>query len=133
MKRLVATILAVLYLGSSTGATVHMHYCMNKLADWGLNHGEQKETCGNCGMEKSSKEDNGCCKDEHKFIKNDFDQKATQSSLQLIQVLATAPLTSYDAAPAMQLASVTEENPLSNAPPRSHKVAVYISKRTFLI
>lgn len=133
MKKLITTILAIVYLGTFTGATVHIHYCMDKLADWGWNQEEQNETCGNCGMEKSSNEDNGCCKDEHKFIKNDFDHKTVQSSFQFIQVLATASLTSYDAIPATQFASVTEENPLSNAPPRSHKVAVYISKRTFLI
>ena len=67
MKKFVTAILAVLYLGTSTGATVHMHYCMGKLADWGLGHNKSK-TCGNCGMEKSEEKDNGCCKDEHKFV-----------------------------------------------------------------
>jgi hypothetical protein len=36
MKKALATILAVIYLSTSIGATVHFHYCMGKLASWGL-------------------------------------------------------------------------------------------------
>jgi hypothetical protein len=38
MKKFITAILAVLYLGTSSGATIHMHYCMGKLAEWGLGH-----------------------------------------------------------------------------------------------
>ena len=54
MKKFITAILAVLYLGTSSGATIHMHYCMGKLADWGLGH-QNSKTCGNCGMEKPDK------------------------------------------------------------------------------
>ena len=47
MKKFITAILAVLYLGTSSGATIHMHYCMGKLADWGLGHKNSK-TCGQC-------------------------------------------------------------------------------------
>ncbi|MBK6990321.1 MAG: hypothetical protein IPH34_00115 [Chitinophagaceae bacterium] len=36
MKKFITAILAVLYISTSTGAMVHMHYCMGQLADWGL-------------------------------------------------------------------------------------------------
>lgn len=132
MKKFVAAILAVLYLGTSTGATVHMHYCMGKLADWGLGHNKSK-TCGNCGMEKSEEKDNGCCKDEHKFVKNDNDQKTTESfvtnfSLQVIDL----PVECFTSSEIL-VSSVTEKHPVSHAPPRSSGVAVYIRNCTFLI
>lgn len=132
MKRFITAILAVLYLGTSSGATIHMHYCMGKLADWGLGHNKSK-TCGKCGMEKSSEKDNGCCKDEHKFVKNNSDQKIVETSFQLLEVLGTVYLPGYADLPSVKLASVTEEYPLSNAPPRSSSIAVYLLNRNFLI
>lgn len=62
MKKFIVTFLAIFYIGASSGATVHVHYCMGKLIDWGLSDSEAND-CSNCGMEKSKSED--CCKDEH--------------------------------------------------------------------
>ena len=132
MKKFIAVILAVLYLGSSTGATIHMHYCMGKLADWGLSHSGAK-TCGSCGMEKSNEKDNGCCKDEQKFIKNTTDQKTAEPSLLLKNIFSEAFIADYPELPLLQVSSLIEENPVSHAPPRSHGVAVYIFNQTFLI
>ena len=132
MKKFIAVILALLYLGASTGATIHMHYCMGKLADWGLGH-TNSETCGSCGMEKSSEKDNGCCKDEQKFIKNTADQKIVESSLLLMNVISAAVIPGYTELPALQITSITEEHPFSHAPPRTHGVAVYILNQAFLI
>lgn len=132
MKKFIVAILAVLYLGTSTGAMVHMHYCMGKLADWGLGHNKSK-TCGNCGMEKSEEKDNGCYKDEHKFVKNDNDQKTAESfvtnfALQVIDI----PVECFTSSEIL-VSSVTEKHPVSHAPPRSSGVAVYIRNCTFLI
>jgi hypothetical protein len=132
MKKFFAAILALLYLSTSIGVTVHMHYCMGKLADWSLGHKESK-VCNGCGMEKDNGEDNGCCKDEHKFVKNNPDQKVVESSFQLMEVMGTAFLPEYAELPFIQTASATEEYPVSNAPPRSSSIAVYILNRTFLI
>lgn len=132
MKKLITAILAVIYLGTSSGASVHMHYCMGKLADWGLGQNKSK-TCSNCGMEKSEEKDNGCCKDEHKFVKNDTDQKATESVvlnfiLQIIDVPVPFFLLSEN-----PVSSITEEYPISHAPPRSGTLPVYLLNRTFRI
>ena len=132
MKKILTAILAVLYLGTSTGATIHMHYCMGELADWGLGHNKSK-TCGKCGMKKSEEKDNGCCKDEHKFIKSDTDQKVAETGIQMMQLVSNAlPVTFFEIQD-INLPSITEENPISHAPPRSSSVAVYILNRTFLI
>lgn len=132
MKKFVVAILAFLYLGTSAGATLHMHYCMGKLADWGLSHSKSK-TCGNCGMEKSEEKDNGCCKDEHKFVKIDNDQKAAESFLINFSLQVIDLPVAYFSLPDTPVSSVTEKHPVSHAPPRITDVAVYIRNCSFLI
>ena len=83
-----------------------------------------------CPKETDSK---GCCKDEHKFFKNDNDQKTTDASLQLLQLpVALLPVAIIES-PSFNFTFISEDYPVSNAPPRSHGVAVYILNRTFLI
>jgi len=130
MKKFLVTILALVYLTASSGATINFHYCMGKLVNWDLSH-KSKSKCNNCGMEKAGHK--GCCHDEQKQVKIEKDQKATESSFQLIEMVATALLPSHIELPSFQISSVTEENPVSNAPPRNNGVAVYILNRTFLI
>jgi len=133
MKKFIVTILALVYLGTSTGATIHMHYCMGKLADWGLGHKNASNTCSKCGMENKGKKGNSCCKDEHKFFKNTTDQKTAEASLQLMQTVTLALPVSFIDIPAKEITSLTEENPFSHAPPRSGNVAVYIRNCDFRI
>lgn len=132
MKKLLVAILALLYISTSVGATVHMHYCMGKLADWGLGH-KKSATCGKCGMEKSEKKENGCCKDKHKFIKNDTDQKTTEAAFQMTKAMAVALPVSFFEIPSADIPAIAEENPISHAPPQSNSIAVYIRNCVFLI
>jgi len=132
MKKFLISILTLVYIGTPTGVTLHMHYCMGKLADWGFGH-NKSNTCGKCGMEKSEAKDSGCCRDEHKFIKNDTDQKTAEVGLQMLQVLAVALPVSFIEIPSNDFPSVTEENPICHAPSRSSGVAVYIRNCVFLI
>lgn len=132
MKRFLVTILALVYISSSTGASIHTHYCMGKLADWSMGQKDSK-TCGLCGMEKNNKEDNGCCRDEHKFVKSDTDQKTAQAGFQFVQITSLALPVSLIAIPLPHSSSVTAQNPVSHAPPRGAGVAVYIRNRVFLI
>ena len=132
MKKLVVAIVALLYISTSSGAVVHLHYCMGKLAGWGFK--DSKSTaCGGCGMDKAKEKDSGCCKDEHKFLKNEADQKTTEAVFQLIQLLAVALPVSTIEVSSTDVLSVIEENPISHAPPRSNGVAVYIRNCIFLI
>ncbi|HEY4206556.1 MAG TPA: hypothetical protein VGM31_07085, partial [Puia sp.] len=90
MKKVLVTILAFLYLSTSMGATVHLHYCMGKLVGWGLLDNGGK-ACLSCGMLKQAAGDGcmvamkGCCHDEQKLIKNEKDQKPGQSSPELVK------------------------------------------------
>ncbi|HTH31027.1 MAG TPA: hypothetical protein VL946_06730 [Lacibacter sp.] len=132
MKKLVVAILSFLYISTSSGATLQMHYCMDKLVDWSIGHTDDKNTCNNCGMEKDGQGKNGCCKDEQKQLKIEKDQKIAQS-FQVMQLVATAlpvPFISF----AQQLpSSATEENPCSNAPPLTDNTSLYIRNCVFLI
>jgi hypothetical protein len=132
MKKILIIIVAFFYLAISSGFTVHMHYCMGELADWDLGHNKSK-TCSKCGMKKSDEKDNGCCKDEHKFIKNNTDQKTAETGFHLIKLIAVSLPVSFVEIPSVNFPSVTEESPVSHAPPRSGGVAVYIRNCIFLI
>jgi hypothetical protein len=132
MKKFIIAILAVLYLGTSLGATIHMHYCMGQLDDWSF-RSNTSETCGKCGMEKKGSNDNGCCKDEHKFFKDDTAQKVTVNNLQMMQLFSTALPASFIMLPDVAFTSLTEENPNSHAPPRSCEVPIYKRNCVFRI
>jgi len=130
VKKFLLAILAFVYISTSIGATVHVHYCMGKMADWGFGQNEDK-TCNKCGMEQSDQKGNGCCNDENKLIKNNTDQKTTAAALQMAQLVAVdLPVSIYEIS-TTGFTSVTEENPVSNAPPRSNSVAVYIRNCVF--
>ena len=126
MKKVVVSILAALYLCSTAGATVHLHYCMGELVNWSLAKSEG-DKCGDCGMDK----DGGCCKDEHKFVKNNADQKTTYSSIQFIKVLAVAsPVAVF--ALSEHYSSLILEYPLRHAPPISGR-EIYLLNCVFRI
>ena len=132
MKKFIVAILAVLYLSTSVGATVHLHYCMDKLANWSLSHSNSSK-CSKCGMEKNhGATKDGCCKDEHKVIKNSKDQNLAQASFYLIQITSIPHLASSNELPAIDVSSVTESNPISHAPPRNI-VSIFIRNCVFLI
>ena len=107
-----------------------MHYCMGKLISTNL-HADEKKDCDKCGMEKKDK--NGCCKDEQKQVKIEKEHlnAAVYATVSLAASLAELP--HYQPLPEIYTTSVTTDYPVSNAPPRSQKVALFISHCTFLI
>ena len=112
MKRIIVFILSIVYVASSVGATVHLHYCMDKFVTSSLTDKEGDE-CDNCGMKK----DDGCCRDEHKFIKNTTDQKTKESAIQLIQIVSTALSVDFADNTQYYTFSLTEKYPICHAPP----------------
>ena len=130
MKKIIAVILALFYLGISTGATIHMHYCMGKLAGWGLWH-SKTEQCSKCGM--SSSRTKGCCKDEHQFVKLEKDQKVSEISIQLTQLSAATLPAIFVAAAATIPPFHFEPYPATHAPPFRSSHAVYLLNCIFRI
>ena len=132
MRTFVVAILTFLYISSSTGAMLHMHYCMGKLVDWGFVSNDSK-FCSNCGMEETGQKEKGCCKNENKFLKNNTDQKITESTSQLIPLITIAPPPAIIELPLIGFPFLTAINPINNAPPGNMGIAVYIRNRVFRI
>jgi hypothetical protein len=141
VKKFFATILALLYLAASIGATVHFHYCMDKLVAWGFDKDKTSpKACPYCGMEKSTadkhcvKEANGCCKDEQKQIQVDKDQKAPTATFSFVKPifhLSTDYLPIDLSSPAFT--SLIVEYPTSHAPPRTEDVSLFLRNCVFRI
>lgn len=131
MRKLLISILAVMYMAAATGASINIHYCMDKMigAEWGNSSGDD---CGKCGMEKSSSKDN-CCKEEQKLVKIDLDQKTTDASIQLVKLAATAIDVHHFEISEDNISSIAEEEPTSNAPPKGAPIALYKRNCTYLI
>ena len=131
MKKVLATILAFVYLSTSMGATIHLHYCMGKLASWGLIDHESKN-CAKCGMVKKTSGSQhmaakmDCCKDEHKQIKTDKDQKLFPSEFFKYNNLSQAIALNEPALPGVRTFSVSIEYPNTNAPPLLSKLPLYV-------
>ena len=80
LKKIAVIFLMFVYGTTTVGATVHLHFCMNKFISWNFTETENK-TCGKCGMKESATK-KGCCKDEVKQLRIDNDhQKSTTASL----------------------------------------------------
>jgi hypothetical protein len=126
MKKILVSIFAVFYLASTVGATVHLHFCMDKFIDWSLLKGGDK--CNKCGMEK----DGGCCKDENKFVKNSVDQNIIGSAVELMQVLFVTSHTDF-ITPENYSSSLIEEYPICHAPPLISAGEIYILNCDFRI
>lgn len=125
------TILALVYLGSSTGAVMHVHYCMGKLAETSFSK-KLNDSCSKCGM-KTSQKKGGCCKDESKFVKNEQDQKASLSQFEFQQqAIAIEPSSCFTlSTPTLSSLLLTAYAP--NAPPDIHAPAIYLRVCSFLI
>ena len=127
MKKFLVTILALVHLISSAGATMHLHYCMGKLVSWSLSE-KPGDLCENCGMEV----DGGCCKDEHHFLKSSTDQKTAESDIQLLQISAIATPTPFITTSGLYF-SQKAKHPASYAPPNSSGPDILIRNCVFRI
>lgn len=132
MKKFLIIIVAVLYLFTSTGATLHLHYCMGELTQWNLSD-QESSVCPGCGMDKKESEKKGCCKDEARFLKSSIDQKTMESAFQIF-ALSGIVLVPHDIVlPSIHIATIAEDLPVGNAPPDQPGHAVYILNSAFLI
>lgn len=130
VKKTAVIILLLIYGSATIGATVHLHYCMNKFAGWSLGHGKD-EKCGKCGMEEKDK--GSCCKDEHKHFKLKTDHQKS-SAAQLISLNADpalfVPVVDFDI-PACP--TIIENFPFSHAPPGIGGAKLHLLHCLFLI
>jgi hypothetical protein len=133
MKKLIVLFLTFLYLGTATGFTLHLHYCMGEVVNWEVTKADQGH-CENCGMDKNKSTKNGCCKDEFKKVKTDDSRKLTENTFSnpLLSVAVLNEGVTYDFS-AASYPNFLETSNQSNAPPRSKPVPVYILHCSYLI
>jgi len=130
MKRVALILLSVLYLGLSSGFTMHFHYCMGQLVKWGV--AEQKqERCGYCGKTKQAKK--SCCKDDYKQVKVDQSQKAQQFNYQFEQVALLRTVLVFFGNDAPVVLTEIGKASLINAPPDQTSIPVFIRNCTYRI
>jgi hypothetical protein len=131
VKKFFVTILAVFYLGVSSGTSLQFHFCMGKLVEWGL-HTEKSEKCGKCGMKKAAAKK--CCKTSQTELKAEKSHKVSSNDTSL-QVFA--PLLSESVNPFSNQRVVSELTvlnlPFSNAPPGLSSTPVFILNCNFRI
>jgi hypothetical protein len=130
MKKFISIIFFLAYFVSSTGATIQLHYCMNKLVSFSLS-GKEKSECGKCGMEKKGHK--GCCHDENKFLKIEKDHAVSVLSFDFAKRLSShfKPI-GFSQAPIYILKpSVTQTS--NHAPPGTLNVPLYLSNSVFRI
>lgn len=112
------------------GATVHLHYCMDKVVGWSLVHDED-DTCGKCGMEEKDRQ--GCCKDEQKQYKLKADQQ--KAGFATFLQLVTAPvITSAVFNTDIQVFFKTSQSfTPCHAPPDIGDIKLHLLHRVFLV
>lgn len=74
MKRILTSIIALVYFVISSGLVMSVHYCMGKISSVDLSH-NSTETCV-CGMPLKETSGKGCCKTEFKMMKLEDNHKA---------------------------------------------------------
>jgi hypothetical protein len=138
MKKVLVSILAIVYLSTSMGATIHMHYCMGRLVSWGLAE-HAGVSCDFCGMQKMGSSGEcvmgmkHCCHEESRQIRNDKDQKTGQEFFHIVQpspALADMPQPVW--VDAMVLSPVLSR-PVSHGPPLAASVPVFLRNCSFRI
>jgi hypothetical protein len=127
VKKAVVILLLVLYSASTIGATINMHYCMNKFAGFSFKE-VKKDKCPKCGMKNT-----GCCKDEKKQIKLTLDQqKAAYQASFIFQPIVLANSFQISATPLV--ATFQKQGWIStHAPPLLSHINVQAYFSNFLI
>ncbi|WP_411273708.1 HYC_CC_PP family protein [Daejeonella sp.] len=130
MKKLVLTILTLFYLGVSSGATVHFHYCMGQLIEWGLSQ-TSSEKCSSCGRQES--ETGKCCKDQSQLFKVEKSQKAALSAYEFNLPQFDLPLAFFNEIQPISSSSDTNELHLSIPATRKQNTPAFIRNCNFRI
>jgi hypothetical protein len=118
VKKIIAILLACMYLLVSSGLLVEIHHCMGRIADTDITifADDHNDKCGKCGMEKSALSKH-CCKDEYKQVKISADQKISS-----LQYIIDIPVASYSSFRLPYLHELVEEKEIAgihypNGPP----------------
>ena len=130
MKKIILISLLAVYSIATIGATVHLHFCMDRFVGWSFF--EKKDAiCGKCGMEEQDKE--GCCKDEHQHFKLDTDHQKSDVATLLHYKLTPQIASVFSAYQLPVYINNAVLHPASHVPPDIHKERLHVFNCVFLI
>ena len=130
MKKFLVTILAILYLGTSSGVVVQLHYCMDKFVGYDF-HADSHDACTKCGMKKAKK--GHCCKDVSKVIKIQDANQLVKSNIKFLQSpIATTNYVAYSYYQTVIPSNTTKYLVISQ-PYYRGSVPIYLRNRVFRI
>lgn len=110
MKKFLVTILALVYLTSTVGATLRLDCCLENLVTIGL------------GADKEYKD----CNNEHKQVKLGHEQKHNDVHTRVAKSFPASVTTPFPAYSFYNVASLPEAYPVNNAPPQRAATALFI-------
>ena len=128
MKKIIVLLVLFVYSAATIGATVHLHYCMDKFVGWSLLDKEKGAKCVKCGMTEKK---GGCCKDEKTQLKLEKNYQKSSAAKYVPLVAAPALLTSFDTYN-YKVPTAVYHNPFSHAPPHIPK-RLHLLNCVFLI
>jgi len=131
IKKLFVTFLAVLYLGVSSGATLHYQYCMGRLIKVSLWHGHTKK-CDTCGMERKEKAAKNCCTDQHQVLKSEKSSSPGYTHISLGTSIGL-PVAEPSWFVSSTIVSVNPKPFIKQAPPPKLAIALFLRNCTFRI
>jgi hypothetical protein len=130
LKKFLVTILVLFYFVATTGATVHVHYCMGELISWKLWHKEDpKKKCSKCGMTEKK----GCCEDQHHLVKMEDDHNVVEPKMLFPDLHFQIFIAVYPDLQTFIISTPIIANPSNHGPPRTGKVAVFVRNCVYRI
>lgn len=132
MKKILVTILSLVYFVASSCVLLRQHYCMGDLVDTQIDFGQlvATNTCGDCGMEEG---EDSCCESKMKFIKKIEDQKATDFQVLSLDYFSADLLPNFYIYPAIPVAAHRAVPVLALQKPPPKSVPVFLENRNLRI
>ena len=128
MKKVLASILLLLYVTASSGIVINLHFCMNRLDSAKLGV-VKTELCTKCGM--ATDELNSCCDNEVKVIKIQDVQKVSGLNYNFIsfKTIAAVPNNIF----VEPLSAINDYSFVNNHSPPINKQDTYLVNCVFRI
>src|SRR3954451_21029730 len=126
MKKILSLLLAVLYMTTSSGVVLNLHYCMGRISSVRVDN--FKDTFCKCGKQKSER---GCCQSEIRVLKCANDHTSTLASVDLKLPPVNLP-TLVSLSDFSYVNTVLPVSPSGNAPPGAY-CKTYIENCVFRI
>jgi hypothetical protein len=113
----------------SSGATVYMQFCMNRLVEVNV-WDNTKKACDKCASDKHGQD---CCELKHQSLKISKSFAADQNQVLLKACIALINQRYYIQLPAKPTLSIAGTWHYSNAPPAGEDIPLYLKNCTFRI